>query len=274
MIKNRPAASVFDKVGPWVFNSVGDPLADPEAYEQGKSLWLEQVKLHAEDSLTLQHAVQYLEIDTPEEAERLALGLIKKDRGSLTLLGEIYGFSVLGVTARDYATGNAKMASADRAQSDFAKRALATLEASVEPDLTRAAAKVIKEQGDKLRGSGNLSWDYQSFPKRLLERSSEQPQRIRVGGNVQVGNLVKLVKKVTPQYPPEAKAARIEGTVKFTVIVNIDGHIKDAQVVSGHPALIPAAKEAVRQWVFRPTLLNGKPVEVETEIDINFNLSN
>jgi outer membrane biosynthesis protein TonB len=186
----------------------------------------------------------YLEIDSPEEAERLTLGLIEKDRSFLSLLGEIYGFSVLGVTARDYATGNAKTVSGDRAQSDFAKRALATLEASQEPDLTRAAAKVITEQGDRLRGSGRLSWDYESFSKRLLEKSSGQPQRIRVGGNVQAAN---LVKKVAPQYPPDAKAARIAGTVRFTVIVGIDGHIKDVQLVSGHPALIPAAKEAVQQ---------------------------
>jgi protein TonB len=96
------------------------------------------------------------------------------------------------------------------------------------------------------------------------------PQRIRVGGNVQSAN---LVDKVTPEYPPLAKQARIQGTVRFAVIIATDGTIKDLQLVSGHPLLVPAATDAVRQWVYKPTLLNGQPTEVETQIDVNFTLS-
>lgn len=95
-------------------------------------------------------------------------------------------------------------------------------------------------------------------------------KRIRVGGNVQSAN---LVTKVTPVYPAEAKQARIQGTVSFAVTIGTDGVIKDLTLISGHPLLVPAALEAVKQWVYRPTLLNGQPVEVETQIDINFTLS-
>jgi protein TonB len=96
------------------------------------------------------------------------------------------------------------------------------------------------------------------------------PSRIRVGGNVQAAN---LVRKVTPVYPPLAKQARIQGTVRFTAIIGKDGTIQNLQLVSGHPLLVAAAQAAVTQWVYKPTLLNGEPVEVVTQIDVNFTLS-
>jgi len=97
------------------------------------------------------------------------------------------------------------------------------------------------------------------------------PQRIRVGGNVQAANIARMVR---PSYPPLAKQARIQGTVRFNAVIAKDGTIQNLQVVSGHPLLIPAATEAVRQWVYKPTMLNGEPVEVQTQIDVNFTLSN
>lgn len=97
-----------------------------------------------------------------------------------------------------------------------------------------------------------------------------RPGRIRVGGNVQALN---LITKVTPLYPPLAKQARVQGTVRFTAYIGKDGHIQNLELVSGHPLLVPAAQEAVKQWVYKPTLLNGDPVEVVTQIDVNFTLS-
>ncbi len=95
-------------------------------------------------------------------------------------------------------------------------------------------------------------------------------QRIRVGGNVQAAN---LIRKLTPVYPPLAKQARVQGTVKFTAIISKDGTIQQLQLVSGHPLLVQAAQDAVKQWLYKPTLLNGEPVEVVTQIDVNFTLS-
>jgi TonB family protein len=96
------------------------------------------------------------------------------------------------------------------------------------------------------------------------------PERIRVGGNVQAR---KLVKQVPPVYPPLARQARIQGVVRFTVIIGTDGHVENMQLVSGHPLLIPAAQEAVKQWVYQPTMLNGREVEVLTQVDVAFSLS-
>src|SRR5206468_10196521 len=107
-------------------------------------------------------------------------------------------------------------------------------------------------------------------PPPPVKEAPKGPSRITVGGNVQAAN---LVKKITPNYPPLAKQARIQGTVKFTAVISKDGTIQNLQLVSGHPLLVPAATEAVKQWVYRPTLLNGEPVEVITQIDVNFTLS-
>lgn len=102
------------------------------------------------------------------------------------------------------------------------------------------------------------------------EEKPVTPQRIRVGGNVQAA---KLVRQPKPVYPPLAKQARIQGTVRFQAIIGKDGTIQNLQLVSGHPLLVPSATEAVKQWVYQPTQLNGEPVEVVTQIDVNFTLS-
>jgi TonB family protein len=96
------------------------------------------------------------------------------------------------------------------------------------------------------------------------------PGRIRVGGGVQQ---TKLVSQPRPTYPLEAKQARIQGVVKLSAIIGKDGAIQHLEVVSGHPLLIPSALDAVRQWVYQPTLLNGQPVEVMTDIDVNYTLA-
>ena len=92
--------------------------------------------------------------------------------------------------------------------------------------------------------------------------------RFRVDGNIQS---TRLVNKVQPVYPPLARQARIEGVVLYAIIGK-DGSIEQLEVISGHPLLQQAALDAVRQWVYQPTLLEGKPVEVDTTIDVAFQL--
>ena len=96
------------------------------------------------------------------------------------------------------------------------------------------------------------------------------PQRIRVGGNLQQAN---LVKKIQPVYPRQAKIDHIQGKVQFAVLIGKDGHVQNVDVISGEPILADAAKPAVEQWIYKPTLLNGQPVEVLTQVDVNFTLS-
>jgi protein TonB len=79
-----------------------------------------------------------------------------------------------------------------------------------------------------------------------------------------------LAHRVQPSYPDEAVKENISGTVKLNVIIAKDGKIQQIQVISGHPLLVQAAIDAVRQWEYQPTLLNGQAIEVDTEIEVGF----
>jgi protein TonB len=96
------------------------------------------------------------------------------------------------------------------------------------------------------------------------------PTVARIGGNVQAS---KLIKQPKPVYPPLAKAARVQGTVKFQATIGKDGTIQNLQLLSGPPLLVPSAMAAVQQWTYQPTLLNGEAVDVITTIDVNFTLN-
>jgi protein TonB len=96
------------------------------------------------------------------------------------------------------------------------------------------------------------------------------PQRVRVSQGVSSGL---LIRKVQPAYPPLARQARIQGTVILHAEISKDGTIQNLQLISGHAMLAPAAIDAVKQWRYKPYLLNGEPVAVETEVVVNFSLS-
>jgi protein TonB len=108
-----------------------------------------------------------------------------------------------------------------------------------------------------------------SPPHPPIVTAAPPPGPIRVSGGVQ---LAKLVRKVIPEYPPLAKTARVSGVVHLLGVIAKDGTIQNLQVIGGHPLLTRAALEAVRQWIYQPTLLNGQPVEVIAPIDVNFTL--
>lgn len=99
---------------------------------------------------------------------------------------------------------------------------------------------------------------------------ADAPQKIRVGGGVMSAH---LITKVAPVYPPEAKQAGTQGTVRLAVDIGPDGKVERLNAESGPDVLVQAAVEAVKQWVYKPTLLNGQPVEVATTVDVNFTLS-
>ena len=99
---------------------------------------------------------------------------------------------------------------------------------------------------------------------------SETPAQIQVSGGVQQGM---LILEPRPVYPRIAIISRTQGTVHIQAIIERDGVIGHLKVLSGPPVLINAALDAVKQWRYKPTLLNGEPVEVITEIDVNFMLN-
>jgi periplasmic protein TonB len=82
-----------------------------------------------------------------------------------------------------------------------------------------------------------------------------------------------LIRKILPAYPPLARSAHVQGQVVLQAVISKQGAIENLKVVAGHPMLVPAAIEAVRQWRYRPYVLNNEPVEVETQITVNFSLA-
>jgi TonB family protein len=109
-------------------------------------------------------------------------------------------------------------------------------------------------------------------PATVQEPMPPTPSRIRVGSNVQ--NAM-LTQKVDPVYPEQALTAgpdggALVGTVTLSVVIGNDGRVQSVEPTSGHPLLATAAEEAVRQWIYKPTLLNGNPVEVSTSVDVPF----
>jgi protein TonB len=94
-------------------------------------------------------------------------------------------------------------------------------------------------------------------------------QKIRVSSGVAQGL---LIRQVAPQYPQLARQARIQGMVVLQAAIGRDGTVQGLHVISGHPMLTQAAMEAVKQWSYRPYSLNGEPVEVDTQINVNFTL--
>jgi len=117
--------------------------------------------------------------------------------------------------------------------------------------------------GGVIGGIINSSSSSRTVPKLEIKR-------VRVSQGVTQGL---MIQRVEPQYPKLALLARVSGIVLVNAVIGKDGVVKELQAVSGHPMLIPAALEAVKHWRYRPYLLNGEPVEVETHVTVTFSLS-
>jgi len=142
------------------------------------------------------------------------------------------------------------------------------------PELRARVMEAVKSFDSHLSASvvneGPNEVSVRIAPGGALFAATGAPARIRVGGNVQQS---KLISQPHPVYPPDAKAARVQGTVSMQATIGADGKIEALQVISGPPQLVQSALDAVKQWVYAPTLLNGNPVEVVTQIDVNYTLT-
>lgn len=103
----------------------------------------------------------------------------------------------------------------------------------------------------------------------LYQLPNVKPMRIRIGGNVLQA---RLMHQVNPVPPSDAFKNHVQGTVQLHVVIDIDGNVKQVDVLSGPPDLTTAAADAVKQWRYQPTLLNGDPIEVDTTVSVSFAL--
>jgi protein TonB len=107
-------------------------------------------------------------------------------------------------------------------------------------------------------------------PKPPAKKEEPVVSRLAVGGNVLAAQ---ILNRVQPVYPPLARQARIDGVVQLHGVISREGRIVSLRVISGHPLLTKAALDAVSQWTYKPTFLNGQPIEVEAPIEVRFVLS-
>ena len=156
---------------------------------------------------------------------------------------------------------------------------MAELRRQPEPDQQLKRGLELIQQAISLDPS-NPAWkealaSAQSAPQRRLneERAfhtgTPQPGTVRIGSAVAEAS---LVTKVDPVYPPLARQARIQGVVEFTITVGIDGKVEKIELVRGHPLMVEAAKEAVKQWVYHPASINGRAIPFITEVMVPFRL--
>ncbi|MFY9727278.1 MAG: M56 family metallopeptidase [Bryobacteraceae bacterium] len=162
----------------------------------------------------------------------------------------------------------------DQAKADLLARLPVHEGDTLTPDTMERVGHVVKGFDEHLHvGVGVLNGNAQmhiSPDENTPFANGETPKRIQAAGNAQAIN---LISKVDPVYPPLAKQAGIQGAVVLSAMIGKDGRVQNLKVVSGHPLLVQAALDAVKNWVYQPTLLNGEPVELKTSIQINFALS-
>ena len=128
-------------------------------------------------------------------------------------------------------------------------------------------SKCVMRGDDSQNSGGIIAGVIGSVPR---QSTSGQPLRVRISEKVSQSL---LITKLPPHYPEDARRARIQGMVVLTAWVDTNGDVEDVTLVSGHPLLAPAALEAVKQWKYKPYLLNGQPVKVETQVTVAFELS-
>lgn len=238
---------------------------NPDAYDQHRKNLLAAIDRAPNESIALVRRMGAAFFVAAEDLPR-AIALMegayraaRSQRGIVALMAKYYASDVLrgGTTGRAALDSSgaayllydaAEVLELDKAKGfvDYARQ-LRTRPFGLEPSLRQVAA----------RDSGEAA-------------PNAPATRIRVGGQVQSA---KLVRRVEPVYPPRAAEARIQGTVRFEVILGRDGKVANLRLVSGHPLLIEPATDALRQWEYSPTLLNGAPVEVATTVDIVFSLA-
>jgi TonB family protein len=151
---------------------------------------------------------------------------------------------------------------------------LQSLSVTVDGQITKVSLSILESQIEQMIQASHTNPQAPvAVDPRSLTRSQpstgEAPQRIRIEGSVQK---TKLLQHPEPVYPPLALQARISGVVHLNAIIGKDGTVENLTVASGHPLLVPSALEAVKQWIYAPTLLNGQAVEVATRIEVNFSL--
>jgi hypothetical protein len=300
LVDTHPADPIAGSPMAYVY-STGGPYGDAGDHETVRNAWLRASDANPRNSTVQLNAARFIYREHPDAAEdllRRALDRQPSDRSIAANLGFLYTMDILGLS-----TPGLQRLSAERdrvrAREELerttnalvlagAGAALPNLfmqtEASRSPNPDRTAfelsaalmakARQLDPNDAELRGPMPLIREFQEFRQHEagVPRPAQAPagDAVRVAENVQAG---KLIEKPEPAYPPLARQARIQGVVRFNVVIGVDGSLENITLVSGHPLLVPSALEALRLYRYLSTLLNGSPVRVITQVSVPFTLT-
>jgi TonB family protein len=271
LVERHPEASVSASKAAYVYRA-GGPYANTADHEDVRSLWLAAVQGRAGNVAVTMNAVKFLEREDQEDAERVlrrALDADPQNREIAANLGFLYAREILAghataTTELEQSSSAIVLAAAGTALPNLAVRASAGRVVDekifeLASELSARARKLAPDDPD-IQGPMPLI----KYFAAAQETPSNAPSRIRVGESVQAYN---LIRKTQPQRPADSQ---VGGEVRLTAIIGRDGSVQNLQLVSGPPSLVDAALEAVQTWLYKPTLLNGSPVEVVTTITVSF----
>jgi TonB family protein len=262
-------------------------------YELSKAAWDDALNKYPNSPDVVFHAGLFIESNDPRRALALfTRAAVLPPADSRAKAGYLHAVSVIYAAAviTDQKAGDPSARINNIAMDQNLASTLRTeIETSNDPALLCQAGTTLVQLGQEEEGLSLIQRAVDLDPanpkwKDALESAKAEPVRrqnlhelingqagrgVRIGEGVAEAN---LITKVEPKYPPLALQARISGIVEFTVDIGVDGKVNSLQLVRGHPLLVNAAKDAVLQWVYRPTLLNGKPVPVTTTVDVPFTI--
>ncbi len=272
------------------------PAANAADHGAVRAAWLRAVDQFPSNSEVTLNAVRFLHREHPDEAEQLLSRAVEANPNDQKLganLGFLYAVDILGTlgerarTELNRSRNPFVLAGAGVALPNLFPRTPAARNPNGDPWAFELAASLMARAREiapdnvELRGPMPLIPDYRQF---MNQAAAESPQAaevhtdpsglhtaIRVSAEVQAS---KLVLKPEAVYPPEAKQARIQGSVRFDAMIGPGGDVENLTLITGHPLLIPAAIEAVRRYRYQPTLLNGVPTQVIAPVAVSFVLSN
>jgi TonB family protein len=282
---NEPKHEVL--AGP--FASV-DPreIADADQYQRIRQIWLKYLADDPKDPVLLNHATNFLRFSDPATVEAALQQEVNETDRAAVFLGDLYGLAALGTTSVDPVTGRPTTAGDQLPDTPLAVKARSVLTTTEDLRILFSGLAVIASAGPSLAKAGQVPAGYIGFCGQLLTRARQHyadvsskcdaappppppnPSRLRVGSTVQQA---KLLKQSIPRYPQDARSRGITGTVAFRAIIGKDGLIQGLELLEGPLPLYKSARDAVLRWEYKPTLLNGNPVGIETQIDVNYTLN-
>lgn len=271
LVQRLPSSRILGRAAAMLFPTAG-AFQNKEGYEQAREAWMEQLARNPNDPAVVAHASYFFRLSDPVNAEKLLIASMPQIPGASTWLGELYALGATGVTRLNYRNGLPSATGAAVPTEGFGTHAQTQLGSTSDPRVLLSAIAVVTAGGRTLQ---SLPSGYQELCESLLKRvkaidpatdescnlAPESPGTVRAGS---------LTKNPSPKYPSEAKQRGTEGVLKFTVTIGKGGKLKDIELVSGPLVFFEPAMEAVTRWEYKPTLLNGMPVEVISSITINF----